>query len=363
MCLVALGNLATDQRLHKMAKSLQELGGLPMLVGFKLGSGPMPERPYPTAHLPLWAQRGPLLYLEANLRLYWHLLWLQTDVVTANDIDILPAAWLAARLRRSRLVLDCHELFTELASLQHRPLARRMWQWVERLLLPCTDALITVNSFLADYFKRLYNADAHVVYNYPAAANPYPSSTEKRFAQKIMLYQGSLQADRGLELMCDAMPLLPGFTLWIVGGGPLASTLHIKYGNQPNIKLWGEVPMQGLPAITAQASFGLSLEPGNGLNQQYATPNKVYDYLAAGLPVVVNNLPGLRSQIAPYHAGIVLEDYTPLGLVQIIMPLFADYDAYSKLSAGAHRAAQQCQWQQQHHTIAAAYALALRKKD
>jgi glycosyltransferase involved in cell wall biosynthesis len=359
--MVALSNLATDQRLHKMAASLQALGYTPTLVGFNLGANTTwPAKSYLQTQFGRLPKRGPLLYLVANYKLLDHLWNDDADVFVANDIDVLPAAWLAAQLRRRKLVLDCHELYTELPSLQQRPFVRWVWQTIEQLLLPRADALITVNHLLANYFKERYGINAHVVYNYPL---PQPSqvlpSVQQRLANKILIYQGSLQAGRGLELMLQTMSLLPDCTLWIVGDGPLYDSLRQQAQPLPNVRLWGAVPFADLPAITAQATVGLSLENGDALNLQYATPNKVYDYLAAGLPVVISNLPGLRSQTEPYQAGVVLHQHTPQALAQTVSQLLGDAQAYAALCAGAARAAQHYVWDAQTPVIGAAYAQAL----
>ncbi len=363
--LVALNPLNTDRRLHRMANSLQRLGYAPALLGVCHADTPnLAARPYPTHRLRVAARSGWRLYAAVNMRLFAHLLFAKYDVLTANDLDVLPACYLAARIRRRPLVLDSHELFTEQPSLVQRPTTRRFWQWLEGLLLPRVRHHITVNVLLATYLHERYQIRPTVIYNWPPLeSRPETQNPANARIQKILLYQGSLQEHRGIALMLEALLRLPGYTLWIVGSGPAqaalrewATLLHVTM----QVKFWGEVDALALNAITVQATLGLSLEDDTGLNNRYATPNKVYDYLHAGLPVIVSSLPGHEHAAKEQGYARILTERNPHALATLVQEIVEDEKVYVALHQAALAAAKSYSWERQEAALAQVYADALR---
>src|SRR5512133_2497571 len=89
--LSVINDLVTDNRVHKVAVSLQKMGFEPVLVGRLLPESHEVERDYPTHRMKLVFRKGFLFYLEYNLRLFFYLLKSKVDVLVANDLDTLPA--------------------------------------------------------------------------------------------------------------------------------------------------------------------------------------------------------------------------------------------------------------------------------
>jgi len=264
--LCATNDLAQDQRLHKMACTLADAGYSPWLVGrLRPHSQPMAARRYFFTRMRLRFGRGKLFYLEYNLRLFWRLLRMRIDILTANDLDTLPACFAIALLRRIPLVYDSHEYFSGSAELAQRPLERAIWRGLEQLLLPLLPTRLTVSQQVVD----AYRADGYgfaLVRNLPYAlpAPSPPPAAESR----ILLYQGMLNAGRGLPWLVEALPLLPGWQAWIVGDGVMRAPLEAQarqLGVAHRIRWWGMQPFQQLPHITAQASIGLSIEDNESL--------------------------------------------------------------------------------------------------
>jgi hypothetical protein len=131
-------------------------------------------------------------YAEYNLRLWWRLMRTRCDIVWANDTDTLPACWMAARMKRRRLVMDSHELFPEVPELVDRPRVKRVWEKIEDWLLPRCDVNITVCQSIADYYKARYGVEMTVVRNISGVTELLSDKvTERGSARECKGVQGS----------------------------------------------------------------------------------------------------------------------------------------------------------------------------
>jgi len=353
ICMSVINDLSGDQRVHRIACSLEKLGYQVLVIGRKLpDSPPLGTLPYAVKRMRLLFRRGKVFYLEYNFRLFLYLCFRRVDILHANDLDTLLANFLVSRLRRKQLVYDSHEYFTEVPELINRPYTQQIWQYMEGWILPQLQHVFTVNQSIADLYAQKYHIPVEVVRNLPFGRLPgpgpkLPTSSE---GPRILLYQGALNLGRGIELMINAMNFLPGFKLWIVGKGDLASHLMALAAQQPHperIVFKGFVPFQQLPQITQQATLGFSLEEDLGANYRYASPNKVYDYIQAGVPVLVSDLPEMKRLVQHYKVGEILKSVrrTPRGLATQVLRMLEEPGAYEAYQARCRQAAAVLTWE------------------
>ena len=131
-----------------------------------------------------------------------------SNILLVNDLDTLPANFLVSKLRPWPLIFDSHEYFTERAELNNRIFVRNFWLRLEKFLVPRVKLAYTVNETLAKMYAAKYGISFGVVRNLPdenIAEVPY-SLPEHFKNQKIILYQGALNKDRGLEQIIKLMP-------------------------------------------------------------------------------------------------------------------------------------------------------------
>lgn len=342
-------DLSMDQRVDRTARTLREWGWEVVLVGRrKRDSKSLPGREYRTRRLRLLFEKGKFFYLEFNFRLFWWLLFRKADVLWANDMDTLLPNFLVARLRGKRLLYDSHEYWTEVPELIDRPGTRKVWLWLERRLFPKVHAAATVNQSIADIYADLYGGPVHVIRNVPLRK---PRPTPRINPGRILIYQGALNVGRGLELMIDAMTFLPDYQLWLVGGGPMEETLAARVqaqGLSERVKMWGWTHYTELAGITPQASLGMSLEEDRGKSYHLALPNKLFDYIQAGLPVLVADLPEMHRIAADYGVGEVLaeKERTPERLAERIRGIL-EGDSWEKYHQASLDAASELCWEQE----------------
>lgn len=359
--LAVISDLATDQRVHRVASALTEFGCNVRVIGrLKRDSLPLPETSYERSRLHMRFGRGKLMYAEFNLRLLFALLRQRCDILTANDLDTLLPCFIVSRLRRARLVYDSHELFAEVPELIGRPLTRKLWLMMEGTLFPRLKHVSVVSESIAKHYFRQYGVRSAVVRNLPAPINAPPVRHEIVQRERVLLYQGALNIGRGIELMIDAMSLLPEWTLWIVGEGDIAEELKRRTEGSParaRIRFWGRVAPAALGEITRQARIGLSLEEDKGLNYRYALPNKVFDCIQSRVPVIVANLPEMSTLIQKTGVGLILRKRTPDALATLVHLLDSSPSAYWHWVEACDHAAQDLHWNAERLILKPLYGL------
>ncbi len=336
------------------------MGFEPVLIGRILPESRPVERTYQTHRMKLLFRKGPLLYFEYNLRLFFCLLRLKIDVFVANDLDTLPANYLASRIRRKPLVYDSHEYFTELPELVNRPWVKAIWTRIEKMLVPKVDAAYTVCESIAEVYRRKYDVDFRVVRNLPVLAtssNTDPMTSSHRISSntpKVILYQGALNLGRGLEETIKAMQFIEGAEFWLAGDGDLTQKLKelvSALNLESKVRFLGRLPFQELYEVTRKADLGISLEEDLGLNYRFALPNKLFDYIQAEVPVLVSDLPEMRQVVEAYRVGTYIEAGNRSELVEVIKDaLFNDSERQIWLE-NLPKAAEELIWEKEENVL------------
>ena len=168
--------------------------------------------------------------------------------------------------------------------------------------------------------------------------------------KKIIIYQGAINVNRGIEQMVEAMQYVDNALLYIFGKGDIVveiTALVEKLSLQQKVKLMGEIPLEKLNGFTLQADLGLSLEEDMGLNYRFALPNKLFNYLQAGVPVLVANLPEMSSLVNEYKVGETIENHLPKHIAEKITSMLTDEVKLKKWSFNAKQASLALNWEKE----------------
>jgi glycosyltransferase involved in cell wall biosynthesis len=352
-----ISDLVTDQRVHKVSQTLNDIGYDVMLIGTqKKNSLPLFDRSYKTKRLPIFFQKGFLFYAEWNTRLFFYLLTKKSHILLANDLDTLLPNYLASKLSKRVLVYDTHEFFTETAELYNRPGVKKIWQSIEKIIFPKLKYVYTVNNTIADLYNKQYNKQLLVVRNVPVTkypeknpgdlvANKWGFPEEK----KILLIQGrGLNENRGLEELILSAPLLDdGFILVIAGDGLIINqlkTIVTKSKQEQKVFFTGILPMEQLHLLTQKAFCGFSLDKPLNINQQASLPNKLFDYIAANIPIIVSNIKEVAAIVKQYAIGIVIDEVTPEKIALAVKMMAEDVQKYNTIKQNTFIAQKDLNW-------------------
>ena len=314
-------DLSTDQRVHKTCLTLQKCGYWVIATGRLLPESLTLELDYFTLRRKLRFKKGPLFYAEFNIRLFLYLLSKKVDLIYANDLDTLPAAFLASRIRNKRLIFDAHELFSEVPELTHRPFIKWIWQKMEDCIIPRIQQSITVCESIAEYYHRKYQVEMKVVRNIPISRKTNQTKKISFPNKKIILYQGAINVGRGLEWVIDAMPLIENAILVIIGNGDIKQKLEKRtreIGVENKVQFLGVISGDMLHEYTSSADIGLCLLENKGLNYYYALPNRIFDYLQAKVPVLATRFPEIENIVEKHKTGVLINQYDPAYLAKTI---------------------------------------------
>jgi len=329
-----VSDLVTDQRVHRTALALHSKGLIVTLVGRKMRSSlQIPERPYQTKRFKLGFETGPLFYAFYNIRLFFFLLFSKADIFVTNDLDTLLPNFIISRLKKSVLFYDSHEYFTEVPELVARPHIRNFWLSIEKFVFPKLKNVFTVNESIASIYTEKYKVPVSVVRNLPfRSVSKFSSVTRDGLGlpidKKIFLFQGAgINIDRGAEEAIEAIAKTENAALLFIGGGDVLSLLKEKVKDMKiadKVFFLPKQPMEILYQYTSLADFGLTLDKDTNLNYRFSLPNKLFDYIQAGLPVLASDLPEVRKIIDQYKIGKIAPSTSVTDIAATMKQMISD---------------------------------------
>ena len=347
-------DLITDNRVSKTCLVLKGQNYEVTLVGRKKkNSPPMNKKSFRWKRFKLPFEKGPLFYLSLNIRLLLFLFSSKADLIYANDLDTLAPCFLAAKIKKAKLIYDTHELFTEVPELTSRPRVQYIWLKIESAIFPKLKHVITVNNSIAKIYSQKYNIPVTAVRNVPEY-HKLEGELKTRKQLKldiedfILIIQGSgLNIDRGIEEAVLAMKNCEGCILLIVGDGdviPKAKEIVAHNDIKQKVRFISRRPYDELMKITRIADVGLLLDKNSSLNQELALPNKLFDYIHAGIPILSSALPEIKKIIKKYEVGIFLSETEPKIIQETILSYKANHKLRNQHKENCRLAAEKENW-------------------
>lgn len=360
-----INDLVSDIRVQKNCLALSEKGYSVIVVGRKLPHSPaLPPSEIQAHRMRLLFNKGPAFYLFFNLRLFLFLLVHPANLYFANDLDTLLPNYLLAKWRKKPLIYDSHEIFCEVPELQNATFKKNIWLLLEKTIVPKLRFCITVNTSIADYFNSLYHQQFVSVRNIAPFVKPNKYKTRSELGmptdKKIILLQGAgINIQRGAEELTDAMRFLPGVVLYIIGSGDVWPVLEQKAKQLPGkIVLLNRIPKDQLQHYTYNADIGISIDKDSNLNYRYSLPNKLFDYMQAGLPVLVSKLPEIAQIVNTYQFGEFITSFEPSELAENIQKMLNNPNLL-RYRENALRASEQLSWANEKQNLLAVIESAL----
>ncbi|WP_420818992.1 glycosyltransferase [Ornithinimicrobium flavum] len=301
-------------------------------------------------------------YQTARLTTWWLGAVRQTralapDVVHANDANALVPALLGTLGTPARVVYDSHELWRHRNIRPDRLLAPAVEAIIESVGVRLTAGVVTVSPSIARWLQERYSLERvpTLVRNIPPA-RPTPAREQGRLRElaglgpgaRVVSYTGGITTGRGLEETVDALALLgPDVHLVLLGYGDpryVAGLLDRveRTGVADRVHLVGSVPSAQVPSTLADADVAVVFVRPICLSYRFSLPNKLFESIHAGLPIVAADLPDTAQVVTEHGVGEVFDARTPADLAAAIEQVLADPERYRRASA---RAAQELTWE------------------
>ncbi|HET8862572.1 MAG TPA: glycosyltransferase family 4 protein [Solirubrobacterales bacterium] len=305
----------------------------------------------------------PLMFFDYYRRAYRVVRANPPDALHAHDLNTLPVAAALAKRLRLPLTYDAHELYPEISTLSRREAA--IWRWLERRLAPRADRTLTVCDSIARELELRYRIPPPtVVLNCPVSGNANAGPVKRplnggpKSREPVVLYQGGFAPNRGLRTLVLSAHGLERGTIVLMGWGRLEDELRELIeteGLGDRVQIVDPVPPGEVVAAAATASIGVIPYEPVGLNNTLCCPNKLFDYLAAGLPVVASRLPELSRIVEQGELGLTFTPGEPGALGVALNEILADRERYGRMRERAHEAAERYTWEQESKKLLALY--------
>jgi glycosyltransferase involved in cell wall biosynthesis len=273
------------------------------------------------------------------------------DLCVASDLYSLPVAERLARKSGCRLIYDARELYSSIAALRGRGLMQGFWKALERRYGRRAGVVLTVNDSIAAILRQRFR-DVRVIRNVPDFAPPGPSRLLRDAAdipvgRRILLSQGGLQRGRGALPLVDALAQLPDCHLVFLGDGDLREDILAAAafnGVSDRVHVIPAVPSDELSSWTASADLGMCLIENLGRSYYLSLPNKLFEYMAAGVPAVGSDFPEIGRVLRESGAGIAVDPSDTARVVGAIRELLDDADRHARARIAAFQASTQYHW-------------------
>ena len=362
-------DLTYDQRMIRICTSLTQEGYQVSLVGFSLKKSlPIKNQPFTQKRLFCFFKKGPLFYIEYNIRLFFYLWIKQADCLCAIDLDTILPVLLVSKLKKTKRVYDAHELFCEMKEIVTRPSRYKFWKRIEQLAVPQFPKGYTVCTPIAEEFKRIYGVNYEVIRNVPFLKSNEQHQATIPDAQKVLrdrlqesrhfIYQGAVNQGRSFETLIPAMKNTSAQMIIVGDGNYFEQTkaLIAKHKLEQKVILTGKLQPEVLHQLSPLAFAGLTLFENNGLSNYYSLANRFFDYIHAGIPQICVNYPAYQAINAQYDIAIMIEDTNTNSIVEGMQELLSNPERYQQLKSNCLIAQQSLNWQVEQKKLSQFYA-------
>ncbi len=354
VCISFLGNALNDTRVSNLTASLEEQGNRVNVISFDWTTPDFETINGSTTVYKLDKKGSSLKYYFNFLKLLSKSLSkTNADIFIAEDVYTLPLVSFYGKLKRKRVYYDCRELYPFLAGLRNKKITQTIIRAVERLFIKRVDMVLTVGEMDAQFIQQYYKiTNVTVLRNLPRIRVPDEDINLREKLSipedsKILLYQGVLLEGRGLAKTIKAIKNLDKVHFLILGEGVERTNLENlaeELGISGRIHFMGTISQSELINYTVKADIGLSLIENISLSYYYALPNKLFEYIAAGVPVICSDMPQMKQIIDDYKVGKCISFETDQDLGEIISSLINNSDLLDEYSKNAGEASKELNW-------------------
>ena len=355
-----LGNAYFDSRVFNLRNSLSHSGLNVRVVSFNwLEKRSTSEDPAIKVYN-LRRRPAVLFYLGFLLRLKMNLLFGKFDYYFAEDVYTLPLVVIFAKIYRGKIFYNSRELYGYLAGLREKGRVQRIIAEIERRFIKYADHVLVTGEMDAEFIRQTYEIEKPVVIrNLPLFTKPESLIDLRKQLNipeegLIILYQGVLLEGRGIMPALEAIKDLPNVYFVLLGDGAEREQFESA---AKNLDLYdrsfflGFIPNDKLINYTASADLGLALIENISKSYYYALPNKLFEYIMAGVPVVCSDLPQMTAVVEKYNIGSVVDLNSRNSVRDIIAEISERREELLQLKENCRIAARELNWQNEFNKL------------
>ena len=259
---------------------------------------------------------------------------------------------------------DTHEYFTGVPEIQNKPFVKMVWKLIEQWIFPNLTYLFTVNNSIAALYKKDYNKTLSVMRNIPKRIHLEHPKTRKELglpeAMDIVITQGAgINMDRGIEEALEAMKYLPNVCFLIIGNGDVIDQLKrrtVQLNLETNVLFKSRMDYQEMMQHTRHAALGLTLDKDTNINYKFSLPNKLFDYIHSGTPILASKIIEVESIINTYKIGLFIDNHDPKHIASQIKKALENKSLRKEWDENMKKAQDELNWSNEEKELRKAYS-------
>jgi glycosyltransferase involved in cell wall biosynthesis len=358
ICMTSLSNLPLDARIQKEIASLVRAGHEIMLIGY--AKTIRKKQVHETKGVrQIWYPLGPMAsnsLLEKfklglrgiwlGLQIYWETLRTSADVYHSHEAYPLPACFLAARLRKKKLVYDAHELYPDYGWFSPAS--------IERCFIHKAVAVINVNEARAEVLKQRYGLTQQtIVMNCPSKKVPPRSDYLRQMlnipvdACVVIYHGGFYPKERALDELVRAALFLPHNVHIVIlgfdskGNRAVLERVVAEFQLSGRVHLLDPVLPDQLISFATGADIGVIPQVIVSDNQRFANPNKLFEYMASQLAIIATDTPTITPIVSGLGLGEVFSEPRAEEMANVIRKFLQDPEYLQACKLASRRAAEE----------------------
>lgn len=270
----------------------------------------------------------------------------KADIYHFHDPELLPWMVKLKKKTRAKVIYDVHEDYPKQILSKHwipkifRSIIANIFDIYEKKAIKNFDFIITVGEDVKEKFKKL-NPNVETIKNYPNL-DYFKNISANLFSKSVftLIYTGGLTRERGIKEIVKALEFLPENVELILLGEFVPSDFEKeirKMEGFKKVKYFGQVPFKEVPKYLAKADIGIVcfLPLPNNIN---SNPNKLFEYMLVGLPVIASNFPLWKEIIEGNKCGICVDPLNPIEIAKAIHYLIEHPEEAKKMGENGKKA-------------------------
>ena len=361
ICFAFLGNPHTDSRITNIYESLSALGKDVKVIGFNWYSGNY-DNPKDWFIYKINRRPAFLFYLKSAAKLFLKLLDITADIYVAEDVYTLPVTAIIAKGRRKKLYYNSREFFTSIGGLAGKSSVQKLIAAIEKFFIKYVDVVTVTGEMDKEFIEKLYHPkEIIVIRNIPRKISPKPEkifNLREKFGipekSVILIYQGMLQKGRGIYQSIEAVKTIANTALVLIGYGPDEDKIKMLIDEEnlrDKVFLTGAVEHKELLNYTASGDIGLTLIENISTSYYYALPNKLFEYLNAGLCVLSSPLPQMKKIVDEYKVGETVNPENQEEINDAVKKLSENSELLEKYKLNAASAREELNWENEFEKV------------
>ena len=356
-----LGNANFDTRVANLTNSLKADGIDVKVISFDWTSPNFNTVIGDTSIYKLVKKKNSLAYyLKFLAILFKELKKTDSSIYIAEDIFTLPVVTFIAKMKKAKLYYNSREFYSFLAGLRNKPKTQSIIRMLENFFIKKVDKVFVTGDGDAEFLQEYYGINNTVVIrNLPLKQKATePKDFRKMLniseSSTILLYQGVILEGRGFEPLLNVMTKIKNCDLVVLGTGVFQAKyekLAVELGLKKRVHFLGNIDQSELINYTSGADLGIALIENISKSYYYALPNKLFEYIMAGLPVLISNLPQMKKIVNDYEVGEVV-DLENIDEVETILKEFiANQTKLYNFRKNTIVAAEELNWQKEYQKV------------